>query len=454
MLPMTIKQILEVVQGHLLFGREDEIITGASTDNRRIQTGDLFVAFVGERVDGHAFVADALRQGAKAALVTKDVQPPASTGAIILVDDALRAVQELARFQRHHFDGPVIGVTGSNGKTTSKDMLAAVFGTKGPCLATAGNHNNELGLPLTLLRLQKDHESIVLEMGMRGSGQIAGLCTIGKPTAGLMTNIGQSHIELLGSEENIAAAKGELLEALPATGVAALCRDDPWLVKIAPRMTGKVLWYSLTDQTDAYATEIETTPDGIAFTAHVLGDAMRVTLPTYGRHNVTNALGALLLGAAHGLPLPHMCAALAGMRMTGSRLDIRQGGAGRTVIDDSYNASPVSVRASLATLQDIARHRTTVAVLGDMYELGDYAKQGHEAVGQAVAELGIDLLVAIGPMSRWIAEAAGRHGGPKIHYYEDKQMALSEVKQWAPDDAVVLVKASRGMQLEDVVHVL
>jgi UDP-N-acetylmuramoyl-tripeptide--D-alanyl-D-alanine ligase len=454
MLPLTTGQIREIVQGALLHGSPQYTVTGVAIDSRKVKPGDVFVAFVGEKVDGHAHVDDAFRRGASAAIVTKNVETSSADGAVIHVQDALYAMQMLAAHERSSFAGPVIGVTGSNGKTTTKDMLAAVFGVKGPCLATVGNHNNELGLPLTILERKPEHQSMVLEMGMRGMGQIATLCEIGKPTAGIITNIGQSHIEILGSRENIAKAKAELLEAVPGDGISALNRDDAWLVKMADRASSRVLWYSLESEADAYATDVQPRKDGISFTAHVLGQSHTVTLPMHGRHNIANALGALVLGAAHGIPLPDMADALQHMKTTGGRLQVKQGLRGWTVIDDSYNASPISMKASLSAMKDIAAGNPTVAVLGDMYELGDYAESGHREVGAYAAQLGMDLLIAIGPMGAWIAEAAREAGCRDVVHFADKQQALEQISELIPADATVLVKASRGMQLEDVVAVL
>jgi UDP-N-acetylmuramoyl-tripeptide--D-alanyl-D-alanine ligase len=461
-LPLSTRQLTDLVQGVLVQGNLNEHITGVAIDHRQVQPGDLFVAFVGEKHDGHDFVADAFARGAAAALVTKDIQVHPAQGAVLRVADPLIAIGRLAAFERTRFGGPVIGVTGSNGKTTTKDLLAAVFRTKGPCLATAANYNNELGLPLTLLGRQENHQSIILEMGMRGLGQIQRLCDIAQPTAGIITNIGQSHIEILGSQENIAKAKGELLEALPRDGVAVLSLDDPWLVRIAQRTRARVLWTSLTEnpeyaeghRPDAFAEDIRHHADGVTFVAHVFGERQEVSLPTYGRHNVGNALGALLMGAAHALPLDAMAEALAHAQMTGGRLQVKPGLRGSVVIDDTYNASPLSTKASLSALKDVARERTTVAILGEMYELGTYAEASHREVGAAAAELGIDRLVTIGPMARWIAAAAKDAGCTDVIHFEGKQEALAHIDALVPDGAAVLVKASRGMKLEDVVRAL
>jgi UDP-N-acetylmuramoyl-tripeptide--D-alanyl-D-alanine ligase len=455
--PLSASELAAIVGGRLVHGDANATVTGIAIDSRKLSPGDAFVAFKGEKVDGHTFVPQVIHQGAAAVLISRDLpldELKGSQSAIIRIEDPLLAVQRLAAHERAQFHGPVVGVTGSNGKTTTKDMLAAVFKAQGPCLATEGNYNNELGLPLTLLRRTSEHRAIVLEMGMRGFGQIAGLCQIAHPTSGIIINIGHSHIELLGSQENIAKAKSELLEAIPQDGFAALQAADPWLRRMADRCRGRVLWYGLDGDTDAYATDIVRTEGGTAFTAHVLGHTAKVQLPTYGEHNVLNALGALLIGAAHGLPLADMAEQLAQLEPASGRLRIVRGRDGRTIIDDCYNASPLSMKASLRVLHDIAPAGGAVAILGDMFELGDYAEEGHREVGQFAAAQGVDVLVTIGPLARWIAEAAETAGCPQVFAFDQRDTAIKRLDDLLPSGSTVLVKASRGMQLEQVVQFL
>ncbi|MCL6634051.1 MAG: UDP-N-acetylmuramoyl-tripeptide--D-alanyl-D-alanine ligase, partial [Alicyclobacillus herbarius] len=290
--------------------------------------------------------------------------------------------------------------------------------------------------------------------------------------SGIITNIGQSHLELLGTQENIAKAKAELLDAVPEDGYGFLLKTDAWLPKVAERCRGRVYWYGLDESADAWAEDLRVVEGGMRFTAHVLGETISVRLPTYGEHNVNNALGALLVGAVHGLPLTDMAEGLARFTPTSGRLHIVPGRAARTVIDDCYNASPLSTEASLRVLRDLSRGSVTAAVLGDMYELGTYAEAGHRQVGTTAANLGVDVLVAIGPMSRWIAEAAEAasaagagaeeagagsqgadgHAGTKVHWFPDKETAIPQLEPLIPPEAFVLVKASRGMHLEEVVE--
>jgi len=455
MKPTTLAQLAHCTNGRIVQGNPNVTVTGIAINSRTVQRGDAFVAFTGQQVDGHAFVAAAFAAGAALAIVTNMASCDVlEDKPILLVDDAQAAIQRIARFERADFSGPVIGVTGSNGKTTTKEMLASVFQAQGPCLYTTGNHNNELGLPLTILQRNDAHGSMILEMGMRGRGQIAALCEIAQPTAGIITNIGQSHLELLGTQENIARAKAELLEALPTNGIAVLCLDDAWSTKIAHRSNAPVQWYSVATPCAAYATQIEQTTDGMLFIAHIYDSSTEVRLPTFGLHNIQNALGAMLIGAYHGISLAAMAAQLTTLPSTSGRLRVLKGQAGEIVIDDCYNASPLSMKASLHVLRSLADGRKSVAILGDMYELGDYEEAGHREVGGAAAALDVDTIVAVGPLAWHMAEAARASGHRRVLHFASKEDALGALPDIIGASDVVLVKASRGMALEAIVHAL
>lgn len=454
MIALSAAELARIVDGVLCQGNPRVTVTGVSVDTRTIQSGDLFAAFTGQKADGHTFIPQALNAGAVAMLVTREVNVADASVPVIRVTDVLHAIQQLARHERRTFRGPVIGVTGSNGKTTTKDMLSTVFSTGGACLATHGNLNTELGLPLTMLRRQSGNWSMILEMGMRGMRQIAELCEIARPTAGIITNIGQSHMEILGSQERIATAKGELLEAIPKSGVVALAAKDPWLERIAKKSRGRVFWYGLSEDADARATDVVHASEGIRFRAHILGKSTTVQLPTFGLLNVTNALGALLLGSLHGLELEPMSDALQTLPPAFGRLRMVEGHANRTVIDDCYNASPLSTKASLKVLTDVANGRRTVAILGDMYELGEYEEAGHHEVGETCGRLGIDTVIGVGPLARWIVDSARHSGLTDVYHYETKDEAIAAMETILPNGCTVLVKASRGMMLEDLVSAL
>jgi len=457
---LSIATLAHLVEGEILQGAKDTLVSGVSIDNRQVQPGDLFVAFTGENVDGHRFIPDAFARGAAASLISQDSPTRAGDEPLIRINDPLVAVQRLAAHERSLFSGPVIGVTGSNGKTTSKEMLGAVFQVAGPCLYTPANLNNELGLPLTILQRKAEHRAIVLEMGMRGAGQIAALCAIAKPTAGLITNIGHSHIELLGTQEGIAYAKAELLAALPADGMAVLNGADPWLRIVAKDLEVRTFWFSAEEsresrrsdsQLDASVSEVITEEQGTRFLAHVLGETQAVFIPTFGLHNVQNALGSFLIGSSHGRPLAQVANRVAAMTPSFGRLHLLSGHDHRVLIDDCYNASPASATASLGVLQQVSRGRTTLAILGDMYELGSFEVEGHRLVGQSVVDAAVDQLIAIGPKAKAIAEAAQERGHQHVTYYPDKDSFFAHLED-IPMHSVVLIKASRGMQFEEIVQ--
>lgn len=461
MTPISAREIAELAQGTVVGGNPEVIIRRVIIDSRNTQPGDLFIAFQGAKVDGHQFALQAFEQGATAVLITRPVEDiaglnltPQADKAVIFTGDALNVLQQLAIRERGQFTGPVIGVTGSNGKTTTKDMIATVLSTGGACLATKGNLNTELGLPLTLLGRAGDEKTMVLEMGMRGLGQIAQLCEMAKPTTGIITNIGQSHLELLGSQENIAIAKGELLTALPADGTAVLAAGDEWLERIAPKCKGRVLWYGLATDADASATSIQATGTGTEFKAKILGKSVSVELPTRGQHNVVNALGALLVGTIHGMNLGAMADAMAHLPSSTGRLAVVSGHRRRTIIDDCYNASPLSMKASLQVLLEHADKGATTAILGDMFELGSYEEAGHHEVGAYCASIGVGQVITVGPLAEKIANEAQAQGHPNVRSYADKEALLQELEDVVPEGATVLVKASRGMALEDIVKVL
>ncbi len=453
MTPMFMSELIDITHGKLLAGNIDGCIEGVSVDTRTLSPHDAYIAFKGEHVDGHQFVLQAVKNGASAILVTKPISLPNEAIPVILIDNPLSAIQALAIYERQSFHGPVVGVTGSNGKTTTKEMLGAVFQAMGPCLFTKANQNNELGLPLTILQRNPVHCSMVLEMGMRGMGQIESLCEIAQPTAGIITNIGPSHLELLGSQERIASAKAELLDALGHDGVCVLPSQDQWAHKVAQRFHGSPLWYDVDDQVDAYATNICITDTGTLFLAHVLGYTDEVFIPSFGRHNVANALGALLLGAAHNLLLADMAYFLAQMTIMAGRLTIQPGRNNWTVIDDCYNASPISVKANVDVLIDVAVGSTAV-ILGDMFELGSYTMDGHREVGAYVAKKNIDVIIAIGEHAKTIADESTRMGGSQVYFFDSINSALPSLDICLPPKSTILVKASHGMHFERIVTYL
>jgi UDP-N-acetylmuramoyl-tripeptide--D-alanyl-D-alanine ligase len=375
---------------------------------------------------------------------------------LLEVPDVLKALQDLAAWYRKQFSIPVIGITGSTGKTSTKDLLAAVLGPRYNTLKTSGNYNNELGVPLTLLQLTNKHQAAVVEMGMRGLGEIASLCQIAAPTLGVITNIGHTHQELLGTQDNIALAKGELLESLPADGWAVLNADDPWQVFLGQRCGVRAFYYGLQSATaDIYATDLRSESNGSRFKVHLPQTAGEVWLPVPGQHNVTNALAALGAGWLLGMQLEEMTEGLAKAQLSAMRLSINPGIEATTIINDAYNANPDSMLAALNVLSDTAGSRR-IAVLGEMYELGDYAETGHRLVGTAAARLGVSCLLAVGKLAEHIAQGAREAGMPKalVATVPDNQQAIRLLEAYLQPGDVVLVKGSRGMHMEEIVAAL
>lgn len=446
-------------------------------DSRRVQPGDLFVALRGERTDGHAYVGDALAAGAIGALV--DHVPTSVTGAsvvdtatgqrqmgsgerapvLFLTSDTLRALQQLAQAWRARHPARAIGVTGSVGKTSTKEMIAAVLARRYHVLKSAGNYNNEIGLPLTLLELEPHHERLVLEMGMYALGEIAHLCALSHPEVGVVTNVGPSHLERLGTIARIAQAKAELVQALPPapTGVAVLNYDDPLVRAMAQQTSARVVFYGLTPGCDLWADGVESEGlRGIRCRLHEGEETLHVKAPLLGRHSVHTILCAAAVGRIEGLGWDEIVAGLQDVSAQ-LRLVTVTGLRGATLIDDTYNASPVSMVAALNLLADLTPGEggRRVAVLGDMLELGDYEEEGHVLVGRRAADV-VDRLVTVGRRARRIGEEARAVGmaAENVTIVEDNEAAIAVLRDLIDRGDLVLIKGSRGQQMEQIVAAL
>ncbi|KYZ77101.1 UDP-N-acetylmuramoyl-tripeptide--D-alanyl-D-alanine ligase [Anaerosporomusa subterranea] len=420
-----------------------------STDTRLLQPGSLFIALSGEHFDGHNYLNTAAENGAVGVIVSRrDIAVPAGV-IVIVVADTRRALQDLARFHRQRFSGPVIAITGSNGKTTTKDMTAAVLSSRLSTLKTQANFNNEIGLPLTLLRLDQSHQVAVVEMGMRGKGEIQELAAIALPTIGVVTTVGETHIELLGSVENIAAAKAELVEAIPEDGTVILNGDNPLVRAMAKKTPAKIVFYGMVDA-EVTAKAIIQTETGMSFDCCWPNQSFRVDLATFGRHNIYNALAAIAVGRELGLTPAEICQGIASFVPDGMRLQVQAIGQYR-VINDAYNASPLSMAASIEALKDIAAGRT-VAVLGDMLELGDFAVEAHRKIGEKLAAQRIDLVITVGNLSRNIAQAA-MEVGLHVEACDNHEAARQMLKKFLRAGDTVLLKGSRGMKMEQLLDV-
>ncbi len=464
----TMEEVLEITSGRLLVEpaspRRHPAIKRVCTDSRDTRSGDLFVALKGERVDGHSFVEAALRAGAIGALVAADYAAPPSIGrgrgaqCIIAVPDPLHAFQQLAAHHRARFGIPLVAVTGSNGKTTTKEMIAAVLGARWPILKTTGNLNNRLGVPMTLLRLNPRHKAAVVEMGVDAPGQTSRLCEITHPTLGVITNIGPDHLEFFGTVEMSAEAKGELLDYLPEDGAAVLNVDDAYFAYLASRARCEVVAFGFSKVAQVKAANVEVKPGrGMAFDLWLPGGTRPtpVRLAVHGMHNLSNALAAAAVGHVLGLSGTQIAKGLSRFRPTSMRSQVIKG-RGVTVINDCYNANPASMKAALDLLVQVGNGHRTVAVLGDMLELGPGTTELHREVGAYAARRGIGCLITCGALGHGIAEGARRAGlsSEQIKEANEALQAATLVSALAKPGDVVLVKGSRGMKMECVVDAL
>lgn len=453
-------------------------INGGVIDSRQDCSGSLFVALPGENVDGHDFVNDAFRHGAALALVQRepsqtqpvlDLRQPLTPEKIaaaltflepraplcLLVKDSLLALQGIAGFWRSRLSVKVIGITGSVGKSTTKEIVADVLGQRFRVLKSPGNLNNEIGLPLSLLSLTEDHERAVLEMGFYVPGEIALLCKLAQPHIGVITNIGTVHAERAGSQEVIAQGKAELVHALPPAphGVAILNYDDPWVLGMAEKTQAKVFFYGLSPQANLWADGIEGLGlEGIRFRLHYRHETLHLRAPLIGRHSVHTALRAAAVGLVEGLTWQEVVAGLHSER-TQLRLVSVRSEVGALILDDTYNASPESTLAALNLLDELSGRK--IAVLGDMLELGPYEREGHEAVGARAANV-VDELITVGERGKLIANSAWQAGLSKkaISVFTDNQQVIDYLRNRLRVDDVVLVKGSRGMRMDLIVAAL
>lgn len=468
---LTLADVFEALTGIRPEGAT-QVITEASVDSRQTIPGGLFVALPGERVDGHDFVGRAFEKGAHLALIQRDLsgQFPSLDlrGGIgpenliipnppfcLLVTDALQALQQIARFWRRKLDLRVIGITGSVGKSTTKEMVASVLGERYRTLKNPGNMNNEIGLPITLLRLTPGHEVAVLEMGFYVPGEITLLCDLALPQVGVITNVGTVHAERAGSQEVIAQGKAELVRSLPPApeGTAILNYDDPWVRDMAGKTQAQVLFYGLDPHADLWADEVDGLGlEGIRFRVHYRDESIYLRVPLIGRHSVHTVLRAAAVGLVEGLTWQEI---VNGLRAGHSQLRLVavRTESGALLLDDTYNATPESTMAALNLLEELEGRK--IAVLGDMLELGPYESHGHEMVGVRAAEV-VDELVTVGERGRMIAAAAQTAGleGSKIVEFDRAEQVIEYLRPRLDEKDVVLVKGSHGMRMDRIVAAL
>jgi len=452
----TAQEVAAAIGARILQGPAGRRFQGVSTDTRTLQRGDLFFALRGEHFDGHDFVPAALQQGAAGAIVQRPGPwAPAADQVLLQVDDPLLALGRLAAWHRQWFPAPVVAVTGSCGKTTTKEILATVLGVERTVLASPSNFNNEIGLPLTLLRLRAHHQVVVTEMAMRGRGQIAYLAALAAPQIGVVTNIGVSHFERLGSMREIAAAKGELIAALPPEGLALLNGDDLRVRSLAAQSVAPVWFYGL-GSGNAFTVEHLTSQglEGSDFTLVTPAGSISASLPLPGRHNVANALAAAAVGQFLGLSLSQIREGFSRCRTGNLRLQAVTTPQGVRFINDAYNAAPASVRAALDVLAETPAPGRKVAVLGDMRELGTVAVVEHLRLGQEIVTRPVDRLITVGELGAEIARGATIAGFPAeaVQVCATPAEAVAFLREDLRPGDLVLVKASRALALETIIQ--
>jgi UDP-N-acetylmuramoyl-tripeptide--D-alanyl-D-alanine ligase len=427
----------------------DREFKAVSSDTRSLARGDLFVALRGPRFNANEFVGAALNAGAAGAVI--DTVQPGVAIAQIVVPDTQVALETAGRAWRDQFSIPVIGVAGSNGKTTAKEMTAAILGAAGECLATRGNLNNHIGVPLTLLRIEAKHRYAVIEMGANRAGEVAHLVKIGRPTVGLITNAGAEHLEGFGSIEGVARAEGEMVEGLDPSATAVINADDEFADLWRKLTRAKLVTFGIQKQADFTATDVKTSVGADGFLTHfnlvTPAGSAAIDLRMGGKHNVMNALAAAAAATATGAKLEHIASGLGAVRAVAGRLQFKMTTSGAWLIDDSYNANPSSVRAGIEVLAGLEGRKWLV--FGDMAELGEFSDSAHTQIGAFAREHGIERLFATGPLAARAVESFGRGG----QWFAEAN-ALAEALRGAPADVRMLVKGSRVNRLERVVDAL
>ena len=449
-------EIISATNADVVRPNEDIIFTDIVTDSRKIIEGSLFVAFKGENFNGEDFVIEAINKGAAGVILSKNCPPDKlpDSGIIFKVNDTIDAYQQIAKLWRLKFDIPIIAITGSNGKTTTKDLTAALLSPLGKVQKTTSNYNNEIGVPLTLLGIDESHKSAVVEIGMRGLHQIEKLADIVKPTIGIVTNVGETHMELLGSIENIARAKRELVEAIDAGGTVILNADDPNVIAMKDYVKDgvNVITFGIDNDADFKAENIITNATSTIFTLKYKGKEYVADFPVLGRHNVSNALAAFAAAKNLGLNKEDIRTGLATLATTKMRFEIVDRD-GVQIINDAYNASPASMRVALQTTADIAKGRK-IAVLGDMLELGKISEKAHYEIGEEVVKNNFEVLITFGELGKFIAEGARAAGLKQVFISDTHEEAAKYVVQVLKKGDTVLFKGSRGMKMERIIEMI
>lgn len=442
---ISVKRIAEFIGGKLI--GENLYITSATTDSREARDGAMFIGIKGERADGNDFATDFLNKGGSCAVVEKDIDVPKSKCAI-RVEDTKKAIRDIAEFYRIQLDIQIVAVTGSVGKTSTKDMLNSVISQSFNTFATKGNFNNEIGVPLTIFQLDSSYSKAVVEMGMSNLGEISRLTKIAKPQVAVITNIGTSHIGNLGSRENILKAKLEVLECLE--GVAILNGDDEYLWGVREEITHKTVYYGIENKdADYIAYDVKCDDRGSSFKVNINESEHIFYVPVVGLHHVYNAMAAIICGLHFGMNVDDIARGVGSFATSGMRQREVQIGTVK-LIEDCYNASPDSMKSSLNVLKSMSANCRSIAVLGDMLEQGEFAEENHRIVGKYTAASGADTLVCVGNDTVYTADEAKKSGVSNVYKFDTNAEAAEFLCKYVKDGDVVLFKASRGMKLEEV----
>ena len=452
---ITVKDIINVCNGELICGDENIICKSFQKDTRLVKDGDVYVGIKGENFDGNTLYEKAFANGAEVCIVSGIEVQQYNGKTIIKVADSVKALQQIAEYKRSLYNIPVIAVTGSVGKTSTKDIVASVMSQKYKVLKTQGNLNNHIGLPITILQLE-EHDALVLEMGMNHFGEISVLTNIAHPTMCAISNIGTSHIGNLGSRENILKAKLEILEGAKAEAPIAVNNDNDLLHKWAKenKTTHKVITYGIDNESDVRATNIKSYEDKSIFDVNIEGKVYKVEVPVGGNHFVYNALVAICVGLENNIEIEKIIEGIRIFELTKRRMEVIRSAIGATIINDTYNASYDSMKAGLEYLHSIKGNRK-IAILGDMLELGEYETQMHEKVGEEVIKNKIDVLITVGSASSNIVKRVLELGGItniKIYECKNNEEAIKFAKEEMEKGDIVLVKASNGMHFDEIVE--
>lgn len=457
---IKIKDILKICDATLIYGDENEICENFCIDTRKINKDDIYVGIKGENFDGNTLYEKALENGAKACIlqnieITQDIKNKYQDRTIIKVKDTIKALQQIAKHKRHMYNIPVIAITGSSGKTSTKDMVASVVAKKYNVLKTQGNYNNHIGLPLTILNL-KNHTALVVEMGMNALGEISILTNIAKPNICVITNVGTSHIGKLGSRQNILKAKLEILEGMQKDGTLVINNDNDLLHEWNMQNNQyKVETFGIDNNSNTMAKNIELKEFSSVYELHTSNEKTLVNVPVGGRHFVYNSLCAITVGKLLEIQIQDILKGIEEFELTKRRMDIKKNDNGVTIINDSYNANYDSMKAAIEYLSKMSEGRK-IAVLGDMLELGEYSKQLHEKVGEDVVKNNIDILVTVGKEAKYIDSKAQELGIKKenTYNYNTTDEAIELLNNILVSGDVILVKASNGMKFDRIVEKL